>query len=221
MTRNTSPTLVRVFIAVVVACVLVLAGFGAGATVGLWWSRSSASERIPGDAGSSPEPHAANSTALPVPSPSPSGTPPSAEGSESGSLNTELFGEAWQILQDQFYGELPAGPQITYDAIRGVVDRLGDPHTAFVDPKEAAILQADLDGQFEGIGARVDLAEQGGVEIKYMFANQPAEKAGLLVGDVILAVNGKDVTKLGLTEAITLIRGPRGSTVLLRVPSSS
>jgi carboxyl-terminal processing protease len=132
-------------------------------------------------------------------------------------LDAELFGEAWGLLQEQFYGDLPDGSQITYDAIRGVVDRLGDPHTAFVDPKEAALLQADLDGHFEGIGARVDLAEQGGVEIKYLFAGQPAEKAGLQVGDVILAVDGKDVTKLGLTEAITLIRGPRDSTVLLKV----
>jgi carboxyl-terminal processing protease len=112
---------------------------------------------------------------------------------------------------------LPEGREVTYDAIRGVVDRLGDPHTAFVDPDEAALLNADMEGHFEGIGARVDLAETGGVEIKYLFADQPAEKAGLLVGDIILAVAGKDVTRLGLTEAIMLIRGPRGTSVLLKV----
>ena len=53
-----------------------------------------------------------------------------------------------------------------------------------------------MQGQFEGIGARVDKAERGGVEIKYLFAEQPAEKAGLRVGDVIMAVDGKDVTSL-------------------------
>ena len=132
-------------------------------------------------------------------------------------MDTALFGEAWDLLKKQYYGDLPEGEQITYDAIRGVVDRLGDPHTAFVDPKEAALLNADMEGHFEGIGARVDLAEGGGVEVKYLFADQPAEKAGLQIGDVILTVDGTDVTKLSLTEAITLIRGPRGTTVLLKV----
>jgi carboxyl-terminal processing protease len=215
MARNTYP-IVQVFIAVIVACVLVLTGFGAGATVGLRWNDEPAVKRLPGGIGSSPEPLGTLTAVSPPATPLPSSSYQAAE-SNGGPLDTKLFGEAWGLLEKQFYGDLPEGRQITYDAIRGVVDRLGDPHTAFVDPEEAALLQADIDGHFEGIGARVDLAEEGGVEIKYLFADQPAEKAGLMVGDVILAVNGKNVTKLGLTEAITLIRGPRGSTVLLNI----
>ena len=63
------------------------------------------------------------------------------------------------------------------------------------------MFNTDIQGQFEGIGARVDKEEGGGVEIKYLFAEQPAEKAGLRVGDVITAVDGKDVTRLDLNEA--------------------
>ena len=46
----------------------------------------------------------------------------------------------------------------------------------------------------KGSVQRVDKAEKGGVEIRYLFAEQPAEKAGVRVGDVIKAVDGKDVT---------------------------
>ena len=59
------------------------------------------------------------------------------------------------LLEDQFYGELPAEEDVTYNAIRGVVDRLGDRNTTFVDPETAALFDSDMEGHFEGIGARV------------------------------------------------------------------
>ncbi len=94
---------------------------------------------------------------------------------------------------------------------------LGDRHTSFLDPEQAEISNTELQGEFEGIGAQVDLAPGGGVEIKHLFANQPAQKAGLLVGDVVLMVDGRDVTQMDLSEAVSLIRGPRGTKVTLTV----
>jgi carboxyl-terminal processing protease len=214
MEKNTPSSVIRLFVLVVVACMLVLVAFGAGTAVGLRWSNHPVGERLLGS--DTPAKPATPITSLAAASPSPfpadgSGTP----------LDASLFDEAWGLLKKQFYGDLPEGEQVTHDAIKGVVDRLGDPHTAFVDPEEAALLNADMEGHFEGIGARVDLAEGGGVEVKYLFEGQPAEKAGLQVGDVILAVDGKDVRRLGLTEAITLIRGPRGSNVNLTIRRGS
>ena len=130
-------------------------------------------------------------------------------------LDVDLFDEALKLLQDQFYGDLPQGKELTYEALRGFVDQLGDPHTAFLDPEQAAMFNSDMQGQFEGIGSARDKAERGGVEIRYLFAEQPAEKAGVRVGDVITAVDGKDVTQLDLNEAISLIRGPRDTEVVL------
>jgi carboxyl-terminal processing protease len=132
-------------------------------------------------------------------------------------LDEALFMEVWTLLSKQFYGDLPQGKEITYDAIRGLVERLGDPHTAFVDPKAAELFNSDLQGSFEGIGAQVELAEGGGVRLKYLFPDQPAEKSGLQADDVILAVDKKDITKLTLLEAISLIRGPRNSKVTLTI----
>jgi carboxyl-terminal processing protease len=132
-------------------------------------------------------------------------------------LDQSLFDEAMNLLEDQFYGDLPAGEDVTYNAIRGVVDHLGDRNTTFVDPEMAALFDADMEGHFEGIGARVDLHEGGGVVLEYLFPEQPAEKSDLRVGDIIIKVNGEDVTQLDLIEAIGKIRGPDGSEVTLTV----
>jgi carboxyl-terminal processing protease len=132
-------------------------------------------------------------------------------------LDGALFGEVWGLLQKQFYGDLPSGKTVTYDAIQGVVSRLGDSHTTFLDPQNAALANSDMAGHFEGIGARVEKTDDGGVLVGYLFAQQPAERAGLRVGDVITAVDGKDVAPLTLDEAIALIRGPEGSPVTLTV----
>ena len=140
------------------------------------------------------------------------GTPPGDD-----PLDEKLFLEAWRLLKTQFYGDLPQGKEVTYDAIRGLVERLGDQHTAFIDPKSAALFNSDMEGSFEGIGAQVELAEGGGVRLKYLYADQPAAKAGLQAGDVVLAVDGKDITKVTLLEAISMIRGPCNSKVVLNI----
>ena len=49
------------------------------------------------------------------------------------SFSTRRF----KLLQDQFYGDVPQGEALTYDTLRGLVGQLGDPHTAFLDPKQA------------------------------------------------------------------------------------
>jgi carboxyl-terminal processing protease len=211
MNRHVSFVGVRVLVAVLAACVLVLVAFGSGVVLGSRWDNNLG--EVPGRIDPGWQSHSGSTPAAPPTTQSPA-APQTAGGLP---LDAQLFNQAWDLLQKQFYGELPQGSEITYDAIRGIVDRLNDPHTAFVDPNEADLLNADMEGHFEGIGARVDLAENGGVEIKYLFANQPAEKAGVQVGDVIMAVDGKDVTKLGLTEAISMIRGPRGSTARLKI----
>ncbi len=212
MSKQSGTLWVRTFIAVLAATILAVAAFGIGLTVGAGSRGALAQEALPelavGVTPHSPTPEAAGEASIIVQTPTPALTP-------NLELDTKLFEEAMGLLKEQFYGDLPQGEDVTYNAIRGVVDRLGDRNTVFVDPKTAVELQADMEGYFEGIGARVGVAEMGGVLIEYLFPDQPAERAGLKVGDVIVAVDGKDVTSLGLTEAIGEIRGPRGSEVVL------
>ncbi|MCC7353741.1 MAG: S41 family peptidase [Anaerolineae bacterium] len=128
-----------------------------------------------------------------------------------------IFWEAWKLLKNEFYGDLPDPRRLAYGAIQGVVKSLGDEHTAFLDPEQAALFNTDIAGTFEGIGARVDEVEGGGVRIIEPFEGQPAWRAGIRRDDVVIAVDGKDITKMTLYETISLIRGPKGTKVVLTI----
>ena len=190
MKQNSSVTILKVFMVVVTAIIIAMAAFGVGVGVGVAIPKAAALpapaaelERAPS---ASPDeaiatPAAPRPTLGLTPEPAKAPTVPAAKNSsknDKSELDTKLFNEALKLLNTQFYGDVPQGKDVTYDAIRGFVDQLGDQHTAFLDPEQAAAFNSDIEGQFEGIGARVDKAEKGGVEIKYLFAEQPAEKAG-------------------------------------------
>jgi carboxyl-terminal processing protease len=128
-----------------------------------------------------------------------------------------IFWEAWHVLEQEFYGDLPPEPELPYAAIEGVIDEAGDPYTAFLDPVRAEILSSDLSGTFEGIGATVRLRPDERLEIVQPLPDGPAIKAGLRAGDVILQVDGTDLEGMSLYEAISLIRGPAGTVVHLLV----
>ena len=70
-------------------------------------------------------------------------------------IDTALLNEAWKLLKEQYYGNLPEGEDVTYAAIRGIISSLGDKHTAFLDPQQAESFNTGIEGQFEGIGAGV------------------------------------------------------------------
>ncbi|MBN1135822.1 MAG: S41 family peptidase [Anaerolineae bacterium] len=142
----------------------------------------------------------------------PTMTPPVA-GDEQG---LELFWEVWQIIQGEYYGDLPNQDELTYGAIRGAVNTLGDPYTAFVEPQVAAIMREDQSGSFEGIGALVSM-DDGILSIVSVYEDQPAQKAGLRGGDVIAQVDGTPIENMSIYEAISLIRGPAGTTVRLKI----
>ena len=229
MKQNSSVTILKVFMVVFTATIIAMAAFGVGVGVGVAIPKAAALPAPAADLERAPSASPSEGVATPAaprptlgltPGPAKAPTVPAAKKSsksDKSELDTKLFNEALKLLDSQFYGDLPQGKDLTYEALRGFVNQLGDPHTAFLDPDQAAAFNSDLEGQFEGIGARVDKAEKGGVEIKYLFAGQPAEKAGVRVGDVIKAVDGKDVTQLDLSEAISLIRGPRNTEVVLSI----
>lgn len=128
----------------------------------------------------------------------------------------DLFWEVWELIQRDYYGDLPDEDEMTYGAIRGALNTLGDPFTAFIDPETAQINREDDSGSFEGIGAYVTM-RNGPLEIVSTFKDQPAEKAGLRRGDIILEVDGVSIENMSIYEAISLIRGPAGTSVLLKV----
>jgi carboxyl-terminal processing protease len=147
----------------------------------------------------------------PIPTPIPIPTPVNED-----QETFQLFWEVWDLVQRNFYGPLPDVQHLTYAAIRGMLDTLGDEYTAFIEPDIAAIIAEDATGEFEGIGAYVGMDEEGKVvEITGTFKDSPAERAGVQESDRILEVDGVSLAGLTLYEAIGLIRGPAGSEVTL------
>ncbi len=128
-----------------------------------------------------------------------------------------LLEQIWDILQAEYIlPEQLDAQEMLHGAAAGFVSAVGDPHTAFVEPVRAAIMQEDMEGAFEGIGATVEMRE-GILTVVRPLPNSPAEKAGIQAGDEILEADGQSLEGMDIMEAITLIRGPRGSTVRLLV----
>lgn len=129
-----------------------------------------------------------------------------------------IFWESWDLVEEFFVDQENIDPQaMTYGAIQGMLDTLGDKnHTVFFPPDVAKQQESSLEGSFEGIGAYVSL-EDDVFTIVAPIHGSPAEKAGILAGDAVLAVDGENITGVPEWEVISMIRGPSGSTVTLTV----
>ncbi|WP_322800976.1 S41 family peptidase [Thermoflexus sp.] len=128
-----------------------------------------------------------------------------------------IFWEAWKLVQEEYYGEIPAPQTVVYGAVRGALQTLGDPYTSFIEPKIARILEEDASGQFEGIGALVRMNRDNKLEIVRVFEGSPAQKAGIRAGDLVIEVNGQSIVGYSIYEAVALIRGPADTSVTLTI----
>lgn len=130
----------------------------------------------------------------------------------------EVFWEAWHIIEHDFYGELPNAQEMTYSAIRGVLNTLNDPHTAFVEPRPRQREREDLRGSFGGIGAQVRVRPEDKAIFLIPLPNSPSTRAGIQEGDVLLKVDEVEITPgTTLDDVLSLIRGPVGEPVTLTV----
>ena len=217
---RTSRTIIRVLLVTIIvlgaAAATFAAGFGSaclltqqGGDLPIWSSTPSPSAD---ESESSPSPPGPEPTGEPTPTPRPRPTPRNET-----EQTFQLFWEVWDLVQRHYYDDLPDMQQVTYAAIRGLLETLGDKYTAFIEPSVATILEEDATGEFEGIGAFVDMDEDGRVRIVDTFEGGPAEVAGLRAEDRVVAVDGESIVGDTLYEAIGKIRGPAGSAVELTV----
>jgi carboxyl-terminal processing protease len=130
----------------------------------------------------------------------------------------QLMAEAWNII-DESYVDRPAvqGETLAYGAIGGMVDALGDTgHSRFLSPKMVQEQHDFTSGQFEGIGAYVEMKD-GHVVIVAPMDGSPAQQAGLHPGDIILKVNGENVAGMPIDQVVGRILGPAGTSVTLTI----
>jgi carboxyl-terminal processing protease len=132
--------------------------------------------------------------------------------------NYDLIQEAYEMI-DGHYVDRDAIEQerLTYGAISGMVNALGDTgHSAFLSPSAVRSQNIDIQGEFEGIGAQVEM-RNGYLTIVAPFDDSPAQKAGLKPGDMIVKVDDDDMTGKTLDEVISRVLGPAGSEVKLTI----
>lgn len=132
-------------------------------------------------------------------------------------IDFALFWKVWEILQDKYVdnSKLDAH-ELFYGAIDGMLAASGDPYTTFFSPKENKEFNEDISGTFEGIGAEMAIRDNV-VTIVAPLEGMPAEKAGLMSGDKIIKINGVSASGISLEEAVSKIRGPKGTEVNLTI----
>lgn len=126
------------------------------------------------------------------------------------------FWEAWNLVHQDYVDQPVDDVQLMHGAISGMLKALGDPHTSYMDPEEYAIAISDESGELEGIGAEVE-GDGDFLRIISPMPGSPAEKSGILPGDLIIKVDEADITGLSESHVISLVRGPAGTTVHLTI----
>ena len=125
-----------------------------------------------------------------------------------------ILARAMQLVrQDYVDGKKVSYRELTYHALRGMLAAL-DPHSQFMEPEGFKEMQDDTRSRYDGLGLVVAMRE-GSLIIVTAIDGGPAAKGGLLNGDLIVKIDGKPTDKLGLSEAVALLRGkPRDNVAL-------
>jgi carboxyl-terminal processing protease len=134
--------------------------------------------------------------------------------------NLEEFWRVWDLMEEKFAvgstTSLISAEERMAGAIAGMVDSYGDPYTTYFTPEESEAFNADFAGNFSGVGMEVGLRNDL-VTIIAPLPDTPAERAGILAGDVIIKIDDKSTEKMTVEEAVRLIRGEKDTVVKLQI----
>jgi carboxyl-terminal processing protease len=146
-------------------------------------------------------------------------------GTAAGELDMDLLRQASNTIRGNYADrETLEETNLTYSAISGMVDSLGDTgHSRFLTPEMVASERQAIQGQYEGIGALLNVNEAGNPVILAPMDNSPAQRAGLRPGDIIMEVDGHDVSQAELSEVVRRVMGPAGTdvTITVRTPDNN
>lgn len=128
--------------------------------------------------------------------------------------NSTYLQGVMQFIKNRYNYEIGDG-QLTQGSVKGMFEQLDD-YSEFYNKEEADSFLESVDGNYEGVGIGLSL-DQNYVVIVKVFPGSPAETAGLLGGDKIVNIDGKDVIGSTIDQVSLLIRGPRGTSVKIGV----
>lgn len=124
------------------------------------------------------------------------------------------FTRVYEHIRSSYVDELSDATLLEY-AIKGMMAEL-DPHSAYLDADSFEDLQVNTSGEFGGIGIEVGM-ENGFVKVIAPIDDTPAQRAGIEAGDLIIRLDEKPVKGMSLNDAVTLMRGPKGTELTLTI----
>ena len=147
----------------------------------------------------------------------------------------EIVDEVWNLIDNQYVDEsfnsldwndvrldylnrTYTDKESAYVAVREMLEQLDDPYTRFMDPEEFNNMQIETSGELTGVGIQISKEEEtDDIVVVSPIEATPAFEAGLLSGDIITSIDGNSTEGMELNDAVSLIRGPVNSDVVLSV----
>lgn len=131
-------------------------------------------------------------------------------------LDEEYFNSVTKVIQDNYIGEIPGTKTLTYGAVKGFLESLGNEYNSFLTPEEANKYIESRNPNIEGIGVTLNFTGDN-TQVETVLSSYPAEKVGIKSGDIILEVNGEAVSGEMPNIVASKIRGEAGTEVRLKI----
>ncbi|MFZ5949721.1 MAG: S41 family peptidase [Candidatus Rifleibacteriota bacterium] len=128
----------------------------------------------------------------------------------------DLIRKVLELIKSDYVEENLDEQKLIYGAIEGMLKKLDDPYTRFMEPKVYQEMQVETHGEFGGLGIVISIKDRM-LTVVSPIDDTPAARAGVLAGDMIIKIDGKDVIDIALHDAVKLLRGPVGSKVSITV----
>ena len=126
------------------------------------------------------------------------------------------FIATYNEINDFYYKEVDS-EKLLESGIKGMVSYLGDPYSTYMSVETANEFNEEVEGVYHGIGAEITYKEDKKVHIGKVFADSPAEKAGLKTDDILIKVNNEDIKGLSLSEISSKVKGDVGTDVKITI----
>jgi carboxyl-terminal processing protease len=128
----------------------------------------------------------------------------------------DLIRKVLELIKSDYVEENIDEQKLIYGAIEGMLKKLDDPYTRFMEPKSFKEMQVETQGEFGGLGIVISIKDRM-LTVVSPIDDTPAARAGVLAGDMIIKIDGKDVIDIALHDAVKLLRGPVGTKVILSI----